>query len=61
MNQHGHCDIRAALVVTRLDRLGRSSRDLTNIAEEIEICKAALRALPKPARGKLNLLGKKPV
>lgn len=33
------------LVVTRLDRLGRSLRDLANIAEEIESSKAALRVL----------------
>ncbi len=33
------------LVVTRLDRLGRSLRDLANIAEEIASSKAALRVL----------------
>jgi DNA invertase Pin-like site-specific DNA recombinase len=33
------------LVVTRLDRLGRSLRDLANIAHEIEAKKAALRVL----------------
>ena len=33
------------LVVTRLDRLGRSLRDLANIAHEIEGNKAALRVL----------------
>ena len=33
------------LVVTRLDRLGRSLRDLANIAHEIEGKKAALRVL----------------
>jgi DNA invertase Pin-like site-specific DNA recombinase len=34
-----------ALVVTRLDRLGRSLRDLTNIAHEIEGKKASLRVI----------------
>ena len=34
-----------ALVVTRLDRLGRSLRDLANIAHEIEGKKASLRVL----------------
>jgi DNA invertase Pin-like site-specific DNA recombinase len=34
-----------ALVVTRLDRLGRSLRDLANIAHEIESKKASLRVL----------------
>jgi DNA invertase Pin-like site-specific DNA recombinase len=33
------------LVVTRLDRLGRSLRDLANIAHEIEAKGAALRVL----------------
>lgn len=33
------------LVVTRLDRLGRSLRDLANIAHEIDAKKAALRVL----------------
>ena len=34
-----------SLVVTRLDRLGRSLRDLANIAHEIESAGAALRVL----------------
>ena len=33
------------LVVTRLDRLGRSLRDLANIAHEIELCGAHLRVV----------------
>jgi DNA invertase Pin-like site-specific DNA recombinase len=33
------------LVVTRLDRLGRSMRDLANIAHQIEASKALLRVL----------------
>jgi DNA invertase Pin-like site-specific DNA recombinase len=34
-----------SLVVTRLDRLGRSLRDLANIAHEIESTRASLRVL----------------
>ncbi len=34
-----------ALAVTRLDRLGRSLRDLANIAHEIEAAGASLRVL----------------
>ena len=34
-----------SLVVTRLDRLGRSLRDLANIAHEIESSGASLRVL----------------
>ena len=51
------------LVVTRLDRLGRSLRDLANIAHEIEGKKAALRVLEqsvdtstRPARRSLACL-----
>ncbi|WP_419644401.1 recombinase family protein [Thiolapillus sp.] len=45
------------VTVTRLDRLARSTRDLLDIAEQIQAAGAGLRSLAEPSDGKPCAVG----